>query len=146
MPSAIPCSLSPLISNTYSCFFSDWRRTASSKFLDTQVPSISTEKLVLFRHARCVLCPLRCNSHSLLLSSYFTRIGRIKNPSCSACRHSSQDTSHLILRYPATDSLHRLFFCDSLSLYDLWSRPWRVSRLVMLHGHPPYPHPSEGVG
>ena len=54
-PSAIPCSLSPLISRFYSCLFSDWRRTVSSKFVDTQVPSISTEKLVLPRHIRCVL-------------------------------------------------------------------------------------------
>ena len=51
-PSAIPCSLSPLI---HSCLFSDWRRTVSSKFFDTQVPSISSEELVLPRHARWVL-------------------------------------------------------------------------------------------
>ena len=42
-PSAIPCSLSPLISRIHSCLFSDWRRTVSSKYFDTQVPSISTE-------------------------------------------------------------------------------------------------------
>ena len=36
---AIPCSLSPLIS--------DWRRFVSSKFFNTQVPSSSTEELVL---------------------------------------------------------------------------------------------------
>ena len=35
--------VSPLISR----LFSDWRRTVSSKFFDTQVPSISTEELVL---------------------------------------------------------------------------------------------------
>ena len=55
MSSAIPCSLSPLISHIQSSLFSDWRRTVSSKFFDTQVPSISTEELVLQRHARCVL-------------------------------------------------------------------------------------------
>ena len=78
--------------------------------------------------------------------SYLSRIGRIENPSCSACGHSSQDTSHLVLHCPATDSLRRSLFGDSLSLYDLWSRPWRVARLLGLHGHPPCPHPSEGVG
>ena len=31
-PSAIPCSLSPLISPIHSSLFSDWRRTVSSKF------------------------------------------------------------------------------------------------------------------
>ena len=118
-PSAIPCSLSSLISRIHSCLFSDWRRTVSSKFFDTQVPSISTEELVLPRHDRCVLSRLCCNGHSLLLSSYLSRIGRIENPSCSACGHSSQDTSHLILHCPATDSLRRFFFGDSLSLYDL---------------------------
>ena len=145
-PSAIPCSLSPLISRIDSCLFSDWRRTVSSKFFDTQVPSISTEELVLPRHARCVLSRLRCNGHSLLLSSYLYRIGRIENSSCSACGHSSQDTSHLILLCPATDFLPRSLFGDSLSLYDLWSRPWKVVRLLGLHGLPPCPHPSEGVG
>ena len=144
--SAIPCSLSPLISRIHSRLISDWRRTVSSKFLDTQVPSISTEELVLPRHARCVLSRLRCNGHSLLLGSYLSRIGRIENPSCSACGHPSQDTSHLILHRPATDSLRRSLFGDSLSLYDLWYRPWGVARLLGLHGLLPCPHPSEGVG
>ena len=145
-PSAIPCSLSPLISRIHSCLFSDWRRTVSSKYFDTQVPSISTEELVLPRHARCVLSRLRCNGHSLLLGSYLSRIGRIENSSCSTCGHSSQDISHLILHCPATNSLRRSLFGDSLSLYDLWSRPWGVARLLGLHGLPPCPHPSEGVG
>ena len=114
-PSAIPCSLSSLISRIHSRRFSDWGRTVSSKFFDTQVSSISTEELVLPRHARCVLSRLRCNGHSLLLGSYLSRIGRINNPSCSACGHSSQDISHLILHCPATDSLRRSLFDDSLT-------------------------------
>ena len=115
-PSAIPCSLSPLTSRIHSRLFSDWRRTVSSKYFDTPVPSISTEELVLPRHAGCVLSRLHCNGHSLLLGSYLSRIGRIENPSCSACGHSSQDTSHLILHYLATDSLRRSLFGDYLSL------------------------------
>ena len=145
-PSAIPCSLSPLTSRIHSRLFSDWRRTVSSKYFDTQVPSISTEELVLPRHARCVLSRLRCNGHRFLLDSYLFRIGRIENPSCSACGHSSQDISHLILHCPATDSLRRSLFGDSLFLHDLWYRPWGVARLLGLHGLPPCPHPSEGVG
>ena len=145
-PSAIPCSLSPLIFRIHSCLFSDWRRSVSSKYFDTQVSSISTDELVLSRHARCVLSRLRCNGHSLLLGSYLSRIGRIENPSCSACEHLSQDTSHLILHCPATDSLRRSLFGDTLSLYDLWSRPWVVARLLGLHCLPPCPHPSEEVG
>ena len=146
MPSAIPCILSPLISRIHSCLLSDWRRTVLPKFFDTQVPSIATVKLVLPRHARCVLSRLHCNGHTLLLRSHFFRIGRIENPSCSACGHSSQDTSHLILQCPATSSLRRLLFGDSLSLYHLWSRPWGVSRLLGFHSLPSCPHPLEGVG
>ena len=110
VPSAIPCSCSPVISRIHSSLFSDWRRTVSSKFFDTQVPWISTEELVLLRYPRCVLCRLRCNGHSLLLSFYLSRIGRIKNPSCSAWGYPSQDTFHLILHSPATD------FCAACSL------------------------------
>ena len=146
VPSAISCSLSPLTLRIHSCLFSDWRRTVSSKFFDTQAPLISTEELMLPHHARCVLSRLRCNGHSLLLGSYLTRIGRIENPSCSACGHSSQDTSHLILHCPATDSLSRSLFGDSLCLYHLWSRPWGVVRLLWLDGLPPCRHPSEEVG
>ena len=102
-PFAIPCSLSPLISRIHSFLLLEWRHTVSSKFFDTQIPSISTEELVLPRHARCVLSRLRCNGCSLLLSSYLSRIGRIENPSCIACRHSSQDT-YLILHCPTTGS------------------------------------------
>ena len=135
-----------VVSRFHSPYFSDWRRTVSSKFFDTQVPSISTEKLVLPRHARCVLPRLRCNGHSLLLSSYLFRIGRIENPSCSAFGQVSEDTSHLILHCPATDSLRRSLFADSLSIYDFWSWPWRLARLLGLHGLPPCLHLSEGIG
>ena len=115
------------ISCIQSCLFSDWRCTVLSKFSNTQVP---TEELVLPHHACCGLFRFRCNGHSLLLSSYLSRIGRIENPSCSACGHSSQDTPHLILHYPVTDSLRRSLFGDSLSLYDLCFRPWGVARLL----------------
>ena len=126
MPSVVPCSLFLLISRIHSCLFSNWWRTVSSKFFDTQVPSISIEELVLPRHARCVRSRFPCNGHSLLLSSCLSGIGRIENPSCSACGHSSQDISHLILHCLAMDSLRRSVFGDSLSLYDLRSRPWEL--------------------
>ena len=145
LPSAIPCSLSFLIFRIHCSLFSDWRHTVSSKFFDTQVPSISTE-LELLRHAHCALSRLRCNGHSLLLSSYLSRIGRIENSSCSACGHTSQDTSHLILHCPATDSLRCSLFGNFLSLYDLWSRSWGVAWLLGPHGLPLSTHPSKGLG
>ena len=141
MPFVIPCCLSRI----HPHLFSDWRCTVSSKFFDTQVPSISTEELVLFCHARSVLSRLCCNGHSLLSGSYQFRIGRIKNPSCSACGHPSQDIYHFIMHSPATDSLRRSLLGDSLTLYDLWSRPLGIFRLLGLHVLPPRPHPSEGV-
>ena len=103
VPSAILCCLSSLISRIHSLFFTDWRRTVSSKFFNTQVPSSFTEELVLPRHARCVLSCLDCNGHSPLLSSNLSRIGRIEIRFCSACGHPSQNTSHLILHCPAVD-------------------------------------------
>ena len=96
----------------------DWKRTVSSKFFDTQAPSISTKELVLPRHARCVLSRLRSNGYGLLLSSYLSGIGRIENPSCSACGFSSQDISHLILNCPASDSLRRSLFVSLRPLFQ----------------------------
>ena len=56
MLSAILCGLSSLTS-LHSSLLSDWKHTVSSKFFDiqVQVPSVSTEELVLCRHARSVL-------------------------------------------------------------------------------------------
>ena len=120
--SAIPCSLSSLISHIHFCVFSDWRHTVSSKFFDTQVSSISTKELVLLHHARCFLSFLLQRTQPSI-KLLFSRIGRIENPSCSAYGNPSQDTSHLILHCPATDSLRCLLFGNFLSLYDLWSKP-----------------------
>ena len=144
-PSATSCSLS-LIFRIHSSLFSDWRRTVSSKFFDTQVPSISTEKLVLPRHARCVLSRLRCNGHSFLLGSYLSRIGIIENPSCSACGHSSQDTSHLIL----TAQLRTLYAAHSSATFclsttsgpDLEELPGFWGSMVFRHA----PIPRKGLG
>ena len=44
-PSAIYCSLSSVISRIHSFFFSDWRRTVSSKYFDTQVSSFPSRNL-----------------------------------------------------------------------------------------------------
>ena len=84
-----------------------------------KVPSISTEEFMLLRQACCVPSRFRCKERSLLLSSYQFIIGKIENPYCSTCTHSSQDTSHLILHCSATDSLRRSLFGDSVSFYDL---------------------------
>ena len=84
-------------------------------FLRHRSPRFPPRNLVLLRHARCVLPRLRCNGHSLLLRSYLSRIGKVENSYCSACGHSSQDTSDLILHSPVMDTLRRSLFGDSLS-------------------------------
>ena len=146
MPISSPCSLSPLACRLRFSLYSNWRTTIRSKLFDTQVSSVSTEELGLPRHARCALSRLRCNGHSLLLNSYLNRIGRIETFSCSACGHVTQDVSHLILHCPASVSLRLPIFGPIVSIYDLWSRPWGVARLLGLHGLPPCPHPAEWVG
>ena len=120
MPSVIPSIFSLLISRIHSSLFSDWRRTLLSKFFDTQIPSISTEELVF---------PL------ISLELAESRI--LAGPA---------DTSYLIAHCPATGTLRRSVFGNSLSLYDLWSRPRRVVRLLGLHGFPLYPIPRKESG
>ena len=112
----------------------------------------STHRLPRFplRNLCSLITPLCSHSSTLQWTQpsveLLSRIDRIENPSCSTCRHLSQDTSHLILHCPASDFLHHSLFGDSLSLYDLWSRPWGVAWLLGLHGLLPCPDPSEEVG
>ena len=145
VPSAIPCSLSPPISYSLLsflgleayCFIEIHQHAGSLDFhRGTCAPS------------SCSLCPLSSSLQWTQPTVKFSlsEIGRIENSSCSACGHSSQDTSHLILRCPATDSLRLSLFSDSLSLYDLWSRPWGVARLLgsTIFHHAPIPRKGSG--
>ena len=103
-------------------------------------------RLLLSRSIRSELSRLRCHGHSLLLSSYLHRISRKETSDCSACGHPLQDLNHLLLDCRASEPLRKSIFGSSLSILDLWSRPWGVARLLGLRGVPPRPHPSEGVG
>ena len=141
VPSAIPY----IFSRIHSFLFLNWRPTVSSKFFYAQVSSVFSEELVLPRHARWVLRRLRCNGHSLLLSSYLSRIGRIENLLCSACGHPSQDISYLIF----TVQLRTLYAAHFLAIFCLstTSGPgpgelpgfWGFMVFSM-------PHPLEGAG
>ena len=101
---------------------------------------------MLPRHAGCVLSRLRWNGHSLLLGSYLSRIGRIENPLCSASGHSSQDISHLILHYPATDSLRRSLFGDSCLFTTSGPDPEKLPGFwgSMVSRHAPIPRMGSG--
>jgi len=125
--------LAPTIAKIRHARYSLWRRTLSHNSLSCQIPSVSWEKLALLRFICCELSRLRCHGHSLLLYTYLCRIKRKEN-SCSACGHPLQDLAHL-LDCPASDSI-----------FDLWSGPWGVARLLDLRGIPLRPHPSEGIG
>ena len=134
--------VSLLLSLVSSFFFSDWWRTISSKFFDTQVLSISTEERVLPRHARSVLSCLRC----LLLSSYHLGLAESRILPAALADHRPRT----LLISICTVQLRTLFPARSLATLCLlttsWSGSWGVARLLELHGLPPYPHPSEGVG
>ena len=143
---ATPCPLPPVIAKVRYSQYRNWRRHISHSHLNFLVPEVSSEELLLSRSIRSELSRLRCHGHSLLLSSYLHRISRKENSACSACGHPLQDLNHLLLDCPATEPLRKSIFGSSLSILDLWSRPWGVARLLGLRGVPPRPHPSEEVG
>ena len=143
---AIPSPLLPVIAKVRYSQYRNWRRHISHSHLNFQVPEVSSEELLLSRSIRCELSRLRCHGHSLLLSSYLHRISRKENSDCSACGHPLQDLNHLLFDCPASEPLRKSIFGSSLSILDLWSRPWGVARLLGLRGVPPRPHLSEGVG
>ena len=143
---AIPSPLPPVIAKVRYSQYRYWRRHISHSHLNFQVPEVSSEELLLSRSIRSELSRLRCHGHSLLLSSYLHRISRKENSDCSACGHPLQDLNHLLLDCPASEPLHKFIFGSSLSILDLWSRPWSVAQLLGLREVPPRPHPSEGVG
>ena len=64
--SAVPYSLSRLISHIHFSLFSDWRRTVSSKFFDTQVHSVFAEIHSLVTLAVCSLSSFATNKPKLL--------------------------------------------------------------------------------
>ena len=142
---AIPCPLFTVIAKIRYLQYHNWRRHISHFYLNCQVAKVSSEELLLSRLIRSELSRFRCHGHSLLLSLYLHRISRKKNSACSACGHPLQDLNHLLLDCHASEPLSKSIFGSSLSILDLWSRPWGVARLLGIRGVPPRPHPSERV-
>ena len=142
----IPCPLRTVTAKIRYFQYNNWRRHISYSYLNYQVPKLSTKELLLSRPIRCELSSLCCHGHSLLLSSYLYRIVREENSACSACGHPQQDLNHLILDCPDSEPQRKSMFRSSLSILDLWFRPWGEARLLGLRRVPPHPHLSEGVG
>ena len=106
VPNVVVCSLSP--SRVHSCLLSDRRGTVSLKFFDTQVLFVSTEEFVLSR--------LRSNGHTFLLSSFLSRIGRIKDPAVIR-----RKTPFILFCTVQLRTLHRLLFGHCAVLGTPWS-------------------------
>ena len=102
---------------------------------------LSLVSTLVFSRTRGVL------SHQSILTHFYISSKYIENASCSACGHSSQDTSHLILHCPATESFFAAhFYGDSLSLYDLWPEPGELPSFwgYMVFRHAPIPRKGPG--
>ena len=108
-----------------------------------------SEELLVSSPIRCELSRLRWvfyYGHILLLFSNLHRNSRKKNSGSRACGHALHDLNHLLLDCPASEPLCKSIFGSSLSILDLWSRPWGVARLLGLRIVPTRHYPSEGVG
>ena len=141
---AILYPLPPVIAKILYLQYHNWRRHICHSYLNYQVPKVFSEELLLSHPIRCELSCLCCHGHSLLLSSYLHRISRKENSACSACGHPVQDLNHLDC--PAFEPLRKSIFGSSLSILDLWSRPWDVAQLLGLNGVPSCPIPQKGLG
>ena len=146
MPSAIFCILFPLISRIHSSLFFGTGGVLSLFNFSRQVSSISTKELVLPCHGRCILFRLCCNGHSLLLSSYLSRIGRIENPPAAPVElvpgHFSSHSSLSSYRLFAPLTLWRLSVSLRPLVQALGSCPASGGSKVFRHA----PIPRKGSG
>jgi len=79
----VSSTLAPVIAKIRHTRYITWRRNLSHKSLFCQIPSFSSEELVLPRLFRCELSWLRCLGYNLLLSFYVRSMKRKENFSCS---------------------------------------------------------------
>jgi len=144
LPSNEPAG--PVIAKISHIRYANWRRKFFRNYYFCQIPSVSSEELTLPRLAYCELSRHHCYSHIFLLSSYLCRIKQKENSSYSTCGNHLQDLTRLFLECPVSEPLQRANFCSTSSIFDLWSWPWGVTRLLGLLGILPRLHLSEGIG
>ena len=121
LPSAVPCSLSPLTSHIHSYLFLDWRHSVASEFFDKLVPHkcpLSSSLQQTQHSASRIFLEL---AQSIILHVVPVII-RPKTPFISFCTVQT------------IDSLRCLLFGNSLSLSGLWSSPGELLGLWGLHG------------
>ena len=126
MLSVILCSLSPLISHIYFCLFSDWRRAFSSNSSTHRFPKFSLRNLcslvalavpsLIFAETDTAYC-LALISLELVKSKILHAAPVFIRP------RTSLISSCTVQLWRLCSSLTG----NSLSLYDLWCRPWRVA-------------------
>ena len=106
-----------------------WKRSTSLKFFNTFAPLIlPAEKLVLSHRQSFVSAAA---GTALIDSCHFT-IGRIENPSCSACGHATQKL--LISFYSAAFWTLGLFlFSDSLCTISDLGYGEKVPAFLLFH-------------
>jgi len=85
----VPIPLASVIAKIRHTCYAAWKRSLSHNPLFCQIPSVSSEDLAF---TRCELSRRRCHDHSLLLSSYRSRIKRKENSSYSACGTSNSNS------------------------------------------------------
>ena len=119
VPSAIPCRHSSLISGIH--FSRTGGVLSHLNFLTHRLPRFPLKNLCLYVMLAVFSSRLRCNGHSLLLSSYLSRIGRIENPFLQHLRTPGPEhlSSHSALcSYELFSSL--VFWQFSVSLRPLF--------------------------
>ena len=133
------CPLQSLvISRIHSSLFSDWRRSVSSKFFDIQVPSISTEKLVL----SCLCCKSTQPSVKLLsLQDWQNREFFLQHLQTLVSEHFSSHSALSSYRLCATCSLATICFSTTCSP-GLGELPGFGGSMVFRHA----PIPWKGSG
>jgi len=117
------------------------------EILLTTPSPVSSEELALPRLIRCELSRLRCNGHSLLLSSYLCRIKRKENSSCSVCGHHLQDLTRLLFDCSVSEPLRRAIFGTTSSIFGhapTVGSPWSSSTLPSLGRGRVAPPPPKG--
>ena len=94
-----------------------------------------------------VLSCIRCNGHSLPLRALISLEMVVESRILHAAPAYTRPRTRLVSFCTSSYGLIApLALGESLPLCELWSRPWKIARLLGLHGFPPCPYPSEGVG